>query len=134
MKTTLTLIVEYEVDGEMPPMEQVVEDIVIAVQSSIHNGSVAFSRNDDDYLVFLRGTEIGPSGWIPCDADNPPPATIPDGMLMAVWMPERKMRNGLTVPETSFFVDTSDWNNDRFPTEGFTHYYLLVSKPERLAL
>ena len=99
MKTILTLEVEYEVDGEMPPLEQIVDEIVVAVQGSIHNGSTEFCRGEG-YEISITGTAIGPT-WLPCDADNPPPAEIPDGMLMAVWTTERRQRNGLHVPSTA---------------------------------
>lgn len=61
--------------------------------------------------------------WIPCNADNPPPA-IPDGMLMAVWYTYDYSPYPLWVDP----ID-NEWATVGQPGEDFSHY-LLVPKPE----
>lgn len=62
--------------------------------------------------------------WIPCDADNPPPA-IPEGMLMAVWYTYDS--RFASYPR---WLDSDETYSDvGEPGSDFSHY-LLVPKPE----
>ena len=65
--------------------------------------------------------------WIACDADNPPPAEIPDGMLMALAI--REHENVLGKWEASLVWVVRRWQKYGTPGEEITHY-LLVPKPE----
>lgn len=56
--------------------------------------------------------------WIPCEKDNLPPAEIPDGMLMAVW-----------VKENSIFSECPLWIKKLLDVNRISHYPL-VPKPE----
>lgn len=64
------------------------------------------------------------TNWIPCDEDNPPPRNT----QMLVWIPERRLNNGLRVTAYPLWVD-EDWQNVGVAGEDFTHY-ILISLPE----
>lgn len=63
--------------------------------------------------------------WIPCNADNPPPAEIPDGMLMSVWYTYDSRFASIPL-----WVDSIDneWATVGQPGPDFSHY-MLVPKP-----
>lgn len=120
MKTTLTLEIEYEVDGEMPPLEQVLTEISEAVRESIP----PVLLETEECQITTRCTQELPSGWIPCDADNPPPAEIPEGMLMAVWY----IFDNRVMPKP-LWTYNGDYQEFGVPGYDFTHY-MLVEKPK----
>ncbi len=123
MKTTLTLEIEYEVDGEMPSLEQVAAEIV---ESIMTESPTVLSQSAEDYVIVIRSMQNVDTGWIPCDADNPPPAEIPDGMLMALAIQEHE--NVLGKWPTEVLWVEGRWQRCGRPGTDFTHY-LLVEKP-----
>jgi hypothetical protein len=63
--------------------------------------------------------------WIPCDADNLPPAEIPGGMLMAVWY----TYDNRFASYPRWLDNDETYDDVGEPGKDIT-YYLLVPKPD----